>query len=156
MILIYICLPFPSPTPQSQLTRTSSYYWFRCHYPLITYLTWNQYKIMLRSISTYILRYIKTGRITIDPTLQLQLFWIFLNLEGRSSDKAGKYDRSGRYIWKISSDPRVLLAPDVFQFGPFFHLSLFTSSLICVRTFIQDNRYERKQSRCKFSVGTSS
>ena len=38
MTLIYICLPFPSPTPQSQLTGTSSYYWFRCHYPLITYL----------------------------------------------------------------------------------------------------------------------
>ena len=37
--LIYICLPFPSPTPQSQLTGTSSYYRFRCHYPLITYTT---------------------------------------------------------------------------------------------------------------------
>ena len=37
MTLIYICLPFPSPTPQSQLTGTSSYYRFRCHYPLITY-----------------------------------------------------------------------------------------------------------------------
>ena len=41
MTLIYICLPFPSPTPQSQLTRTSSYYRFRCHYPLITYLSSN-------------------------------------------------------------------------------------------------------------------
>ena len=39
MTLIYICLPFPSPTPQSQLTGTSSYYRFRCHHPLITYLT---------------------------------------------------------------------------------------------------------------------
>ena len=39
MTLIYICLPFPSPTPQSQLTGTSSYYRFRCHYPLITYLS---------------------------------------------------------------------------------------------------------------------
>ena len=38
MTLIYICLPFSSPTPQSQLTRISSYYRFRCHYPLITYL----------------------------------------------------------------------------------------------------------------------
>ena len=38
MTLIYICLPFPSPTPQSQLSGTSSYYRFRCHYPLITYL----------------------------------------------------------------------------------------------------------------------
>ena len=38
MTLIYICLPFHSPTPQSQLTGTSSYYRFRCHYPLITYL----------------------------------------------------------------------------------------------------------------------
>ena len=38
MTLIYICLPFHSPTPQSQLTGTSSYYWFRCHYPLITCL----------------------------------------------------------------------------------------------------------------------
>ena len=41
MTLIYICLPFPSPTPQSQLTGTSSYYRFRCHCPLITYLITN-------------------------------------------------------------------------------------------------------------------
>ena len=41
MTLIYICLPFHSPTPQSQLTGTSSYYRFRCHYPLITYLSHN-------------------------------------------------------------------------------------------------------------------
>ena len=34
----YICLLFHSPTQASQLTRTSSYYRFRCHYPLITYL----------------------------------------------------------------------------------------------------------------------
>ena len=34
----YICLPFHSPTHASQLTGTSSYYRFRCHYPLITYL----------------------------------------------------------------------------------------------------------------------
>ena len=37
-ILSYICLPFHSPTQASQLTETSSYYRFRCHYPLITYL----------------------------------------------------------------------------------------------------------------------
>ena len=37
--LSYSCLPFHSPTQASQLTGTSSYYWFRCHYPLITYLT---------------------------------------------------------------------------------------------------------------------
>jgi hypothetical protein len=37
--LSYICLPFDSPTQASQLTGTSSYYRFRCHYPLITYLT---------------------------------------------------------------------------------------------------------------------
>ena len=37
--LSYICLPFHSPTQASQLTGTSSYYRFRCHYPLITYLT---------------------------------------------------------------------------------------------------------------------
>ena len=36
--LSYICLPFHSPTQASQLTGTSSYYRFRCHYPLITYL----------------------------------------------------------------------------------------------------------------------
>ena len=36
--LSYICLPFHSPTQASQLTRTSSYYQFRCYYPLITYL----------------------------------------------------------------------------------------------------------------------
>ena len=41
MTLIYIYLLFPSPTPQSQLTGTSSYYRFRCHYPLITYLSSN-------------------------------------------------------------------------------------------------------------------
>ena len=39
MTLSYICLPFHSPTQASQLTGTSSYDWFRCHYPLITYLT---------------------------------------------------------------------------------------------------------------------
>ena len=37
--LSYICLPFHSPTQASQLTWTSSNYWFRCHYPLITYLS---------------------------------------------------------------------------------------------------------------------
>ena len=42
MTLIYICLPFHSPTPQSQLTGTLSYYRFRCHYPLITYLILDQ------------------------------------------------------------------------------------------------------------------
>ena len=40
-ILIYICLPFHSPAQASQLTRTSSYYRFRCHCPLITYLSHN-------------------------------------------------------------------------------------------------------------------
>ena len=39
--LSYICLPFHSPTQASQLTGTSSYYRFRCHYPLITYLSLN-------------------------------------------------------------------------------------------------------------------
>ena len=39
MTLSYICLPFHSPTQASQLTGTSSYYRFRCHYPLITYLS---------------------------------------------------------------------------------------------------------------------
>ena len=38
-ILTYICLPFYSPTQASQLTGTSSYYRFRCYYPLITYLS---------------------------------------------------------------------------------------------------------------------
>ena len=37
-ILSYIYLPFHSPTQASQLTGTPSYYRFRCHYPLITYL----------------------------------------------------------------------------------------------------------------------
>ena len=37
--LSYICLPFHSPTQASQLTGTSSYYQFQCHYPLITYLS---------------------------------------------------------------------------------------------------------------------
>ena len=39
--LSYICLSFHLPTHASQLTGTSSYYRFRCHYPLITYLTSN-------------------------------------------------------------------------------------------------------------------
>ena len=38
MTLSYICLPFHLPTQASQLTGTSSYYRFRCHYTLITYL----------------------------------------------------------------------------------------------------------------------
>ena len=33
------CLPFRSPTPQSQFTGISSYYRFRWHHPLITQLT---------------------------------------------------------------------------------------------------------------------
>ena len=41
MTLSYICLPFHSPTQASQLTETSSYYRFRCHYPLITYFTYD-------------------------------------------------------------------------------------------------------------------
>ena len=38
MTLSYICLPFHSATQASQLIGTLSYYWFRCHYPLITNL----------------------------------------------------------------------------------------------------------------------
>ena len=41
--LSYICLPSHSPTQASQLTGTSSYYRFRCHYPLITYLSENNF-----------------------------------------------------------------------------------------------------------------
>ena len=47
MTLSYICLPFHSPTQASQPTRTSSYYRFRCHYPLITYLNPNLIKIIV-------------------------------------------------------------------------------------------------------------
>ena len=47
--LSYICLPFHSPTQASQLTGTSSYYRFRCHYPLITYLKRNDCIARLRS-----------------------------------------------------------------------------------------------------------
>ena len=59
-ILSYICLPFHSPTQASQLTGTSSYYRFRCHYPLITYLTLNTMEniyrmcaIIIRGLNIY-------------------------------------------------------------------------------------------------------
>ena len=52
-ILSYICLPFHSPTHASQLTGTASYYRFRCHYPLITYLRCMQGRTLKCILSTY-------------------------------------------------------------------------------------------------------
>ena len=50
-ILSYIYLPFHSATQASQLTGTSSYYRFRCHYPLITpYLNWEYCFLKTREI----------------------------------------------------------------------------------------------------------
>ena len=83
MILSYICLPFHLPTQASQLTGTSSYYRFRCHYPSITYLRlgmtwaptafktwWDKLMIMVPSFLTVIgITYLSklVGTISLSP-----------------------------------------------------------------------------------------